>query len=287
MKKYIFAIAAIAVFVAALVTISPSSGAQTVTLQTQKDGARKGTPTARTATWIGNGSYYEGEEFTLTDSRCEESGGAPYIYWVLTAGGRETINSATITIDGLGTYFMTRQSNGSFKYTQTFGSTPESFVVPVNVTAAYTRAKSATLVISHGCTGVVPSFTLSLGDGITSLEAGYTYLPTDCMTGITPIIFSDYNGEEHEVCYAPSNVFLINIPSNYIVTSAPEANCTYSGAALTGGKLEGTSGTPPEGWLCTVTEEDTVITISAPPAPTSGIQSPSTATLTGARLLKR
>jgi len=268
MKKYIFAIAAIAVFVAALVTISPSSGAQTVTLQTQKDGARKGTPTARTATWIGNGSYYEGEEFTLTDSRCEESGGAPYLYWVLTAGGRETINVATITIDGLGTYNMTRQSNGSFKYTQTFGSTPESFVDPVNVTAAYTRAKSATLVISHGCTGVVPSFTLSLGDGITSLDAGYTYLPTvDCTTGISPILFSAYSSEEHEVCYAPSNVFLYNIPANYIVTSSPEANCTYSGEALTGGKLEGTSGGDnPEGWLCTVTEEDTVITITAPPS---------------------
>jgi hypothetical protein len=168
MKRYIVAVVAMALFMAALVTISPLSGAQTVTIQNQKTGLRKPspsptpTPSSKTATWTGNGAYYDGGDFTLTDSRCEESGGEPYLYWVLTAGGKDSINGAAITINGSGPYAMTRQRNGSFKYTQTFeNNTPDSnsvtsFVVPTTVTATFTRAKSANLVISHGCTGELP-----------------------------------------------------------------------------------------------------------------------------------
>jgi hypothetical protein len=276
MKRQFFALTAIAVFLAAMFMIPPSSGAQTVTLQTQRDGARKGTPTARTATWTGNGAYYDEGDFTLSDSRCEESEGAPYLYWVLTAGGRETINGATITIDGSGPYTMTRQANGSFKYTQTFGGTPESFVDPVNVTAAYTRAKSANLVISHGCTGevpVVPSFSLSFEEGTDGL---YSFIGTDCVEdgkGENFGFFGEYEGQTFEVCATPTagyNLALILV-SGSTITSSPEANCTpYTEGDLTSGKLEGPAGADSDIWLCLVTAPNTIFTISAggePPPP--------------------
>lgn len=121
------------------------------TPNTTDDGARfnkRGAePTLRTATWTGNGSSWDGEQFIITDSRCEESEGEPYLYWVLTAGGNASIDAATISIDGESAP-MDRVSKGSFKYTQTFEGT---FEVPENVSASYTNAKSANLVLSHGC----------------------------------------------------------------------------------------------------------------------------------------
>jgi len=294
MKKYIVAVVAMALFMAALVTISPLSGAQTVTIQNQKTGLRKPspsptpTPSSKTATWTGNGAYYDGGDFTLTDSRCEESNGEPYLYWVLTAGGKDSINGAAITINGAGPYTMTRQRNGSFKYTQTFDSndptlnSATSFVVPTNVTATYTRAKSANLVISHGCTGevpVVPSFTLSFD--ATDVElANATYNPCPQV----PFPFSGYAGETIEVCNFGGDLNLIlEVPVDYTVTSSPEASCTNppGGDGLTGGKLEGTAnggawpggnlegtadGTQLVTWYCAVTSPDTVITITAPPS---------------------
>jgi hypothetical protein len=297
MKRQFFALTAIAVFLAAMFIIPPSSGAQTITVQSKKEGVRKGTPTARTATWTGNGAYYDEGDFTLSESRCEESEGEPYLYWVLTAGGRDSIGSAAITIDGSGPYTMSRQRNGSFKYTQTFeNNTPDSnsvtsFVVPTTVTATFTKAKSANLVISHGCTGETverPSFSLSFEEGTDGL---YSFIGTDCVEdgkGENFGFFSEYEGQTFEVCATPANGYNVGfllIPGS-TVTSSPEANCSpLSGDGFNLGGLEGPAGDDSEIWFCLVTDADTVITISAgdsppppppPPActadPTSGVE---------------
>jgi hypothetical protein len=209
-----------------------------------------GTPAPSTATWTGNGATGTGASFTLDSPRCEESGGTPYLYWVLSAGGRNgSLDGATITIDGGSPASMSRVSKGSFKYTQNFSG---DFVEPEDVTAAFTGSKSANLVLSHGCIGGEepdgPSFKFILGPGVDpTIPFGYL-VSCDPIDG-TEGVLSDFTAEFTDICVAafPANLY---IPAAGIEVTGTEASpCVLIN--------EG------DDYACEITEKETIITIVA------------------------
>jgi surface protein len=246
----IVAIAAVFSFAFDFTDANAQQSKVTVSDVAGKKGRTSPTPVpTRTAYWTGNGATYDGESFEFTSSRCEESEGRPYIYWVLTAGGRDSSDNAQISINGSNLVSMSRVSKGSFKYTQTFES---GFVAPTNVSATYTNAKSANLVISHGCTGgevpVVPSFKFSLGEGVDG-STPFSYLAYPCPDPIagTPGVLSDFTAAFTDTC--PTDLVNLIIPAD--------------GIEVTGPCSESVDESENDIYVCAIIERDTVITINS------------------------
>ena len=109
---------------------------------------------ANTATWSGNGGTFNNNTWYANTQTCDGSGN--YIFWVLSVN---TATSADIDFDGAGgnaPAAMTRQSNGSFRYTQALGPESTGTGSPV-ATYDGPRARNAKLVISHGCNVTPPA----------------------------------------------------------------------------------------------------------------------------------
>jgi hypothetical protein len=103
----------------------------------------------------GQGIHYDGSAYVLNDEFCTVAGGAdvdgPYMLFVLTATGAQ---NAEITFTGanVGTFTMTKTSNGSFKYIAPWLDPVKLGSGAITVSATYDgKAKNAQLVISHGC----------------------------------------------------------------------------------------------------------------------------------------
>ena len=73
----------------------------------------------------------------------------PGLHWIFTAGGNNSVTSATLHLDG-GTYAGTQSGNGAWHF-----NTPSDVDLSGGASVDYTgtAGRNALLTISHGCVG--------------------------------------------------------------------------------------------------------------------------------------
>jgi hypothetical protein len=122
-------------------------------------GGNPGTTGPATITWTGNGANQAAG--TIDNSQCDANN-TPYLLWILTPGGNDTIQNdattPTLTLSGTGSgsYNTSNPSDNSAAHFVTPFYTPDSSLianVSMNVTNADNTHASWILTISHGCAG--------------------------------------------------------------------------------------------------------------------------------------